>query len=182
MLLLDEGAGRRLLCMERIDRDHATCEVQGIAQGPELGDLVGRGAYVPLRDRQAVLMEKGRQQMHARPLGAAGSPQGFAIHRERLLWGRLGQEPRAEAAVEGLGVGALQHAAHGGLGGGLVAPGVRINPSADVFQLGLGQRRGELAEGEETAGAAPASATVSPVRERWRRPRRWRPSGRCPIW
>jgi hypothetical protein len=122
----DQPVGVLALGVERVGGDYGVGKVQPLQQRPEPGDLVGGGLHVGLgEDRAAGVVHHG-EQVDQRPGVVAAAAQRLAVHRDRPTrvgrrrrpgrWQLAGQ-PGADGAVQGVGVDAGQHTAHGRLGG-----------------------------------------------------------------
>jgi hypothetical protein len=135
----------------------------------------------------------GCQQVHWRGVVVAAAAQGLAVDRERLpprrsrwwsggrWWWLLVGQPAADGQVQGVGVDAGQHAAHGGLAGWPPDPTQRVaaHPSAASTWSGASLVHSPIAASDLAPASTAAIATASTAVSVCRRPRRWRGSA---IW
>jgi hypothetical protein len=154
-------------------------------EGQEPGDLVGLAVHLGLgQDRAAGVVHRG-EQMHRQPGVMAAAAQGLAVDRDRPTrparrrrrpggrWGwLLAGQPRADHLVQGVGVDAGQHAAHGRLGGWPPRAGQRMtaHPERGQHRLGrvscpLGDRGQGRGAGRHRAKRVPSAAALSWVGE-----------------
>jgi hypothetical protein len=177
------------LGVERVGGDHPPGKVQPVQQGPEPGDLVGGVVDVGLAQDRAGGVVHRRQQVHLPVAVVAAAAQGLAVDCDcsprragRRLWARrwwwLGGQPGAGGAVEGVGVDAGQHAAHGRLAGWPPGAGQQVTAHPERGQHLAGRIVGHspIAARDLAPASTAAAATASTAPSGCRRPRRWRGS------
>jgi hypothetical protein len=95
-----------------------------------------------------------------------------------MVWWLLAGQPCADGAVQGVGVDAGQHAAHGGLAWWPEGAGPRVaaDPECGQHLAGASLAHSPIAASDLAPVSTAATATASTVARVWRRPRRWRGS------
>jgi hypothetical protein len=163
VLVGDQPLGVLTLGVERIGGDDGVGEVQAVQQRPEPGDLVGGGLDIGLGEDGAAGVVHRCQQVGLRLAVMAAAAQGLAIdgdppmrpaaRRSRARWWVLVGQPRADGAVQRVGVDAGQDAAHGRLRWWPPHTGQRVAAHPEHGQDRPGGIRGPLADRGQGSGA-----------------------------
>ena len=163
VLVGDQPLGVLTLGVERIGGDDGVGEVQVVQQRPEPGDLVGGGLDVGLGEDGAAGVVHRCQQVDLRLAVMAAAAQGLAVdgdrpmwraaRRSRARWWVLVGQPRADGAVQRVGVDAGKDAAHGRLRWWPPRTGQRVAAHSERGQDRPRGIRGPLADPGQGSGA-----------------------------